>query len=632
VTDPSSRARLAHARHELRTPLNAIIGYSEMLLEDSEHGDHAAIRGDLRQIHELGGRLLALVNEVLDHTKFDADDGLRAAEGNIERVLLPPAREVVALGERLRALAGASAEGAACRADIDRILSAAHGLLGMVQRIAHDGLRSAGAPQRVASENAQIETVLGLESVRPPRGALDASRFLLAVDDNETNRDILSRLLERQGHRVATAASGGEALDRLARERFDLVLLDILMPEMTGFDVLQRMKADPGLAGIPVIFISALDDGTGKVQAFRAGGVDYVTKPFQAEEVAARVENQLKISRLQRDLARQNDELKRTNEELIRAQQRADLVFSALTNALPGTVLDGKYRLEEKIGSGGFAVVFRGTHLGLDLPVAIKVFRPMSGNDTPEALERFRQEGVAASRVKHPNAVEIFDNGISSTGIAYLVMELMEGRTLGDELRERGRVPPRRAAEIIGPVCEALAELHAAGIVHRDVTPDNIYLHQTRKGEVVKLLDFGLSKMTLPSLDLTMAATTVTGWVMGTPAYMAPERLLNHAAEGGSDVYSVGVILFRMLTGEAPYHADEGGNYALAMMHLMTTVPSIRAHDPSLSEALDALVQRTMAKDAAARPRANELAVLLRQVAAPGVGSAPGDLPVDSTV
>ena len=299
------------------------------------------------------------------------------------------------------------------------------------------------------SVSAQIEAVLG---PRPAAAAAtsassrDAPASLLVVDDNETNRDILSRLLERQGHRVSSASGGEEALARLANGRFDLVLLDILMPGLTGFEVLQRMKADPALAQVPVIFISALDDASGKAQAFRAGGVDYVTKPFQAEEVAARVESQLKISRLQRDLARQNQELTRKNEELVRAQQRADLVFSALTDALPGTVLDGKYRLDEKIGAGGFAVVFRGLHLGLDLSVAIKVFRPMSGNDTPEALERFRQEGIAASRIKHPNAVEILDNGISSTGIAYLVMELMEGRTLGAELRERGPLSPRRVA------------------------------------------------------------------------------------------------------------------------------------------------------------------------------------------
>jgi serine/threonine protein kinase len=142
----------------------------------------------------------------------------------------------------------------------------------------------------------------------------------------------------------------------------------------------------------------------------------------------------------------------------------------------------------------------------------------------------------------------------------------------------------------------------------------------------VKLLDFGLSKMTLPAFDQTMATTTMTGWVMGTPAYMPPERLLNHAADGRSDVYSLGIIMFRMLSGEAPYRADAGGNYALAMMHLTSPTPSLRSFNSGVPDALDALVRRAMAKDPSDRPSASELAALLRQVVAPpGAAPAPGE-------
>jgi serine/threonine protein kinase len=436
------------------------------------------------------------------------------------------------------------------------------------------------------------------------------------VDDHETNRDILSRILERRGHRLAVASGGAEALALLGQRRFDLALLDILMPGMNGFDLLQRMKADASLRDIPAIFISALDDTLGKVQAFRAGGVDYVTKPFQAEEVVARVENQLQLSRLRNDLARRNRELQRTNEELVRAQQRTDLVFSALADALPGTVLDQKYRLDEKIGSGGFGAVFRGTHLGLDLPVAIKVFRPTIGNDTPAALERFRQEGIAASRIRHPNVVEVFDNGISATGIAYLVMELMKGRTLDAELRTKGTLPPRRAAEILAPVCDALAEFHAAGIVHRDISPGNIFLHEGRHGEVVKLLDFGLSKILESSWDEeTRLALTTTGAIPGTPAYMAPERLLKGDCDGRSDVYSLGVILFRMLSGRPPFEPGDRGVYALAMMHLTADPPSLRDAAPGVPPDLADLALRAMAKNPDARPSARELGELLRRSA-----------------
>ena len=158
------------------------------------------------------------------------------------------------------------------------------------------------------------------------------------------------------------------------------------------------------------------------------------------------------------------------------------------------------------------------------------------------------------------------------------------------------------------------------------MTPDNIYLHQGRKGEVVKLLDFGLSKMPMSNAEQTLAATTVTGWVMGTPAYMAPERLLNRPSDGRSDVYSLGAIMFRMLAGVAPFRADDGGYYALAMMHLTAERPSVRSRRPDLPEDLDRLVQRAMALEPAQRPTAAELSALLAQIGL----ACPDPAPVDA--
>src|SRR5262249_48378640 len=161
-------------------------------------------------------------------------------------------------------------------------------------------------------------------------------------------------------------------------------------------------------------------------------------------------------------------------------------IFSALAKALPGTVLDEKYRLDEKIGTGGFGAVFRGTHLGLNRTIAVKVFRPVPGNDSPEALERFLQEGISACKINHPNAVAVLDSGISADGIAYMVMEFLEGNSLADELRRKLRLTIRRTFEILGPVCEVLEEAHRAGIIHRDIKPENIFLSQAKEGLVVK--------------------------------------------------------------------------------------------------------------------------------------------------
>src|SRR5207253_1447076 len=130
--------------------------------------------------------------------------------------------------------------------------------------------------------------------------------------------------------------------------------------------------------------------------------------------------------------------------------------------ALPGTVLDGKYRLDLKIGTGGYGVVYRGTHLAMKRPIAVKVFKPSPGNDSAESLERFQQEAISACRINHLNAVSVLDSGISSEGIAYLVMELLEGNPLSRELREGRIFSPLRCAEIIIPICEVLTKAHAS--------------------------------------------------------------------------------------------------------------------------------------------------------------------------
>jgi CheY-like chemotaxis protein len=613
-------AVLGRMRHDLRTPLNAIMGYSEILLEDARRDGRAAIVDDIDRVRQGGRRLLALIDEVLRPSPLEAGE---PDLGEVRRAIREGLRPLLdgVIGSTNVLLEKAEASGLTqCIPDVRRIRDAGLRLLALVEGDELAALASSTGAEsgpRSDAEATRLDVVPSPPSVQPVQPAIQGAQAasLLVVDDHETNRDILSRYLQRRGHRVSTASGGRQALSLLADRPFDLVLLDIVMPDMNGYQVLQQLKADQSLSQTPVIFISALDDTLGKVQAFRAGGVDYVTKPFQAEEVIARVESQLKISRLQKDLGRQNQELLRKNEELTQAQKRTDLVFSALAEALPGTVLDGKYRLDERIGTGGFGAVFRGMHLGLNLPVAIKVFRPLPGNDTPDALERFCQEGIAASRIRHPNVVEIHDNGISSTGIAYLVMELLQGHTLAAELSDRRPLAPQRTLEILLPVCETLAEFHAAGILHRDIKPENIYLHRGRGGEVVKLLDFGLSKIWGPSGEETQITMSLGDTVVGTPAYMAPERLLNAEYDGRSDVYSLGVIMYRMLCGRAPFETDGNAKYAVAMMQLTAEPPSMSALNPSLPQGLADLVGRMLSKDPGRRPSARALSVMLKNAA-----------------
>jgi serine/threonine protein kinase len=353
--------------------------------------------------------------------------------------------------------------------------------------------------------------------------------------------------------------------------------------------------------GIPVIFISALDEVVDKVRAFESGGADYVTKPFQFGEVLARIDNQLRIQRLQHELEQRNAELLRMNQELSAVQQRQERILTTLSDVLPGTVLDGKFRLEEKLGSGGFGTVYRATQLNLARPVAVKVFQSLAGRAERSDLERFRREGVSACRVNHPNALAIIDSGVSAAGIAYLVTELLEGLTVAGELEARGgKMSPLRMLEIVQPVCQVLAMAHAVGIVHRDVKPDNVFLHNGPTGEVVKVVDFGIAKL-LDEQAVSDSALTSRRIVLGTPIYMAPEQMCGALHDGRADVYSLAVMVYEMLTGALPF--DNDTPFA-AMLKLTADPEPMRTHDPSLPRALDNAVLAALRREPTERPTA----------------------------
>jgi hypothetical protein len=313
------------------------------------------------------------------------------------------------------------------------------------------------------------------------------------------------------------------------------------------------------------------------------------------------------------ELEAANQQLAAVNRELVAAQNQADQVFAAYARALPGTIIDGKYRLDQELGSGGFGVVYRGRHVILDLPVAIKVFRPAAGNDSGLGLQRFLREGAAASRISHPNAVRILDTGVSA-GIAFLVMELLEGRSLAEELKACGALPLARCAAIAGTVASVLALAHREGILHRDIKPENVFLHRARDEEVVKVLDFGIAKFLGEAPGTGKACLTRTGEFMGTPSFIAPERISGDPDDGRSDVYSLGAMLFQMVCGSLPWSEEH-------MLKLMVGIidevapASIGSYRPGVPEELEELIRRALAWSAADRPTAEEMAASLAALA-----------------
>jgi serine/threonine protein kinase len=243
--------------------------------------------------------------------------------------------------------------------------------------------------------------------------------------------------------------------------------------------------------------------------------------------------------------------------------------------------------------------------------VAIKVLRPSPASDMSEQLARFRTEGIAACRISHPNAVEVLDFGVSSNGIAYLVMELLSGRTVGSILREVRSLPVARCVEIVSAVCDALAAAHAAGIVHRDIKPDNVFLHDRGDGEVVKVVDFGIAKL-LDGIGTEIPDATQLGSVIGTPSYMAPERLLGRNYDERSDIYSVGVMLYLMLSGSLPFGEEATPAIGeIVQLHLTTKPRPIRDVNPNVPPAIADVVMQSLATDPGRRPTLSALATTL---------------------
>ena len=667
----------------------------------------------------------------------------------------------------------------------------------------------------------------------PASPAEDADRILL-VDDDATNLDVLRHTLDGRGYRLFVTRNGESAIDVARRVHPLLILLDIVMPGIDGYETCRRLKADPETREAAVIFLSSLDDTKDKVRGLEVGAVDFVSKPFQKDEVVARVNTHLTLQRLRRQLETRNAELARelavAQELLTDARRRvegpllgdspavralresidryaadaqlvlltgpqgagheaaaraihhasarsrhafihvncamlapgqdpgifhppvtssepgagppltllemasrgtlyleeihrlgsdlqerlaavlesiessreggnaavADVRFIAYSSApltvasgfharllslveryqlrvpslaeraedvteialfflrqhaqrvgavvetisehsmkrlrkyrWPGDVdelqsvieravtsarepvleidpalLDeglplGHYRLMEKLGEGGMGEVWRGRHQLLARPCAIKLIKPelLGASKREAAIERFRLEAQTIARLTSPNTVRLYDFGVSETGGFYFVMELLSGMDVFSLVQRFGALLPERVVAVLRQACRSLAEAHAAGVLHRDIKPHNLFL--CRLGvefDVLKVLDFGLVK----SIHEGAAQITTDGVLTGTPAYMPPERVLGGPADERSDIYALGCVAYWMLTGRTVFT----GEPMAVMIHHARTAPEppSKVSGFAIPDRLEQIVLACLEKAADKRP------------------------------
>jgi eukaryotic-like serine/threonine-protein kinase len=596
---------------------------------------------------------------------------------------------------------------------------------------------------------------------------------IFLVDDNPSNLSLLAGILRGAGFRVRAANTGKRALSLVKAQLPELIMLDITMPEMDGFEVCQALKADEATRDVPVIFISALDEPLDKVKAFKTGGVDYVTKPFQAEEVVVRVENQLKISRLQRETESKNVELQRAYEQIKTAEEQiarlsqpssgqledtpgwaaamagevsraigareigvwlleegrvtplapggtappeagglqgpgsgaefiapdgstvvpvtgmtgvpcgalvidtetsvwgetqrrlisglahhlgtalelrslrrqlsaAEASRAATKRALhdrgietlllcprcggcsadavgaeaaagatcseDGATLDasrvlpfrvnGRYRFQRLLGEGGMGSVFAAHDETLERDVALKIIKPQLQGD-PAMRFRLEREAKVIARIQHPGVTALFDTSELEDGSLVLVMELLKGQGLSSVLSRFGPGTPRQVARLLRQTSAALSAAHRAGVIHRDIKPDNIFLVADNGGFQAKLLDFGVA------LSIRFdARLTQTGTAVGTPVYMSPEQLQCQDLDERADLYSLACVMWEALVGR---RLVQGAQIASIIMNVLNDPPEpVSRFLPEISPAVDQLFEDALAKSRLDRPNSVE--------------------------
>jgi serine/threonine-protein kinase len=292
--------------------------------------------------------------------------------------------------------------------------------------------------------------------------------------------------------------------------------------------------------------------------------------------------------------------------------------------ALIGQILDGRYLVTAHLATGGMGAVLRAQHVYMRKDVAIKVLRP-DLSASSDLVERFRREAEIIAALEHENIVRVSDFGRSPEGYLFLVMELLEGESLFERLRREGSMPAAEAVAVLWQVCAALEAAHARGVVHRDLKPENVFLARTGGGrEVVKILDFGIAKIGDPQ----SASSTAAGMVVGTPEYLSPEQALGGDVDTRADLYSVGLIAWRMLVGRHPFKA--GDPRALLMMQATQPVPPISEPRPELAEypQLVAAVARACEKEVSRRTQTAAAMKLDFGAALPGFVPPAGPTPV----
>ncbi|MBN2381620.1 protein kinase [bacterium] len=390
------------------------------------------------------------------------------------------------------------------------------------------------------------------------------SRKIMVLDDEPKIRLLLSLALKKAGFSVVEAIDGQDALDKINQEQPHLVISDINMPNMDGWEFCWNLRRDETFKDIPLIFLTTRSEVPDRIRGLESGADDFISKPFDAVELVARV----------------NVILKRVYGE--------DLPPLDITNLPADMIISKRYIICKMIGRGGMGTVYLANDKELNVDVAMKFLKTDLSQD-PIVIKRFKREIVLARKIIHQNVVRIHDLG-EHRGARFISMEYIDGKSLKNKIKSMGPIPIPETLALLRPICSALQAIHELGIIHRDLKPQNILITHD---DVVKVLDFGIAH-TSDSTDITSA-----GGLIGTPAYMSPEQVSGDQVDGRSDLYSLGIIMYEMLSGKLPFYSELPA--ALVMKHLTDQAVPLVDVLPGFPVTFSAIVARLMEKDPAKR-------------------------------
>jgi serine/threonine-protein kinase len=400
---------------------------------------------------------------------------------------------------------------------------------------------------------------------------------ILYVDDDVELAKTVGNLLKFEKHAVDMVHTGLEGREKACTNEYDLLILDWDLPDINGINILRRFREAGGRA--PVMMLTGHGSASDKELGLDTGADDYVTKPFDMIELAARVRALLRRAQSQAPV---NKPLGSGNEEVLKKGK------------LSGTALASKYEFLEVLGEGGCGIVFKVRHPVMEKLMAVKML--LAENMKDLAMERFKREAKAISRLEHPNIINIQDFGVTESGQPYMVMDFVEGVDLGDLISKKGALPVSFAIDLAVQICDAMSHAHSLNILHRDLKPNNVMLKCfTDRQPIPKILDFGLAKLSDFEQEDSVKLTKL-GQMFGSPPYMSPEQIDGKPLDERSDIYSLGCVLYEMLTGVPP-HLGESVSQIL-LKHLQSPAPLLAEMRPDLRfpDRLDPVVQKALEK------------------------------------